>query len=86
MLEDERDWYGNALLHARSSLVRYTGDRKRLDEARVLKIAEDQRGFPVSVFTGALDTEGVVRNARPVFNVVSSDSVGERIADTSINE
>jgi L,D-transpeptidase ErfK/SrfK len=86
LLEDERDWYGNVLLHARSSLVRYTGDRKRLDEERVLRIAEDQRGFPVSVFTGALDTEGAVRNARPVFNVVSSDSVGERIADTSIKE
>jgi L,D-transpeptidase ErfK/SrfK len=73
--EDDRDWYGNILMHARSSLVRYTGDRTRLDEARVLKIAEDQRGFPVSVFTSGPDTEGVVRNARPVFNVVSNDNL-----------
>jgi len=83
--EDDRDWYGNVLLHARSSLVTYAGDGKQLDEARVLKIAEDRRGFPVSVFTGRPDTESAVRNARPVFNVVASDGVVERIADDNIN-
>ena len=83
--EDDRDWYGNVLMHARSSLVRYTGDRTRLNEARVMKIAEDRRGFPVSVFTGGPDTEGVVRNARPVINIVSSNGIVERIADESVN-
>lgn len=81
--EDDREWDGNVLLHARSSLVSYTGDRARLDEARVLKIAKDRRGFPVSVFSGRPDTESAVRNARQVINVVSSDKVVERIADGS---
>lgn len=83
--EDERDWYGNVVLHARSSLVSYTGDRKQLDEARVLKIAEDRRGFPVSVIGGMPDTENAVLDAQPVFNIVSGDAVVERIADESLD-
>ena len=83
--EDERDWHGNVLMHARSSLVSYKGDRNQLDENRVLRIADDRRGFPISVFSGRPDTESAVRNARPVFNVVSSDGVVQRIADERIN-
>jgi L,D-transpeptidase ErfK/SrfK len=83
--EDDRDWYGNALIHARSSLVNYGDGGKYLDEKRVLTIAEDRRGFPVSVFSGMPDTETAVRNARPVHNVVSGDGVVERIADESVN-
>jgi L,D-transpeptidase ErfK/SrfK len=86
LLEDERDWHGNVLMHARSSLVNYAGDRTQLDEARVMKIAEERRGFPVSVFTGGPDTAGVVRNARPVFNIVSGESAAERIADENVSQ
>lgn len=82
--EDDRDWHGNVLMHARSSLVSYTDSRRQLDEDRILKIAHDRRGFPVSVFAGQPDTKTAIRNARPVFNVVSSDSAVERIADESV--
>jgi L,D-transpeptidase ErfK/SrfK len=85
LMEDDRDWHGNVLMHARSSLVRYTGDRMQLDEARVLKIAEERRGFPVSVFAGRPDSEGAVRRARPVINVVSNDGAVERIADGNVD-
>jgi L,D-transpeptidase ErfK/SrfK len=86
LLEDERDWHGNVLMHARSSLVSYAGDRTQLDEARVLTIAEERRGFPVSVFTGGPDTAGVVRNARAVINIVSGESAAERIADENVSQ
>ena len=83
--EDERDWYGNVLVHARSSLVTYAGDRRELDEPRILEMAENRRGFPVSVFADRPDTEKAVRNARPVFNIVAGDGVVEQIADESLN-
>jgi L,D-transpeptidase ErfK/SrfK len=71
LAEDDRDWFSSLSARARSGIVDDVADAAEIDEQRVMMIAEEQRGFPVSVLTSGADAEQQVRDARPVTNVVS---------------
>jgi L,D-transpeptidase ErfK/SrfK len=79
LLEDDRDWFSGLLVRARSGLVDQLDNTAEVDESRIRAIAEAQRGFPVSVLVGGTDTDQQVRDARPVFNVVTYDQVANQI-------
>jgi hypothetical protein len=49
-----------------------------IDDDRIQTIAEAQRGFPVSVLTSGNDTDQQVRDARPVFNIVTYDQLANQ--------
>jgi hypothetical protein len=79
LLEDDRDWFSGLFVRARSGLVDQLDNTAEVDESRIRAIAEAQRGFPVSVLIGGTDTDQQVRDARPVFNVVTYDQVANQI-------
>ena len=69
--EDDRDWLGQLPTLAKSSLGENSGKYMSLDDERLIIIANEQRGFPVSVLTDRSDTEKTVYEARLVFNTVT---------------
>ena len=73
LAEDERDWLGGLPERARASLVNYTGYPVSVDDHRMGNIANDQRGFPVSVLRDRPDTRATLRKARRVENIVTYD-------------
>ena len=73
--EDNRDWTAGLVARARSSLIRYAGESVLLDEERIEVIAENQRGFPISVFRNGEDMEAQVRGARRVKNIIDFEYV-----------
>ena len=75
LAEDNRDWIASLLPRARSSLVEHSGEPAMLDEKRMRIIADDRRGFPISVFADGADMERQVRDARRVINIVAYDGI-----------
>jgi L,D-transpeptidase ErfK/SrfK len=75
LVEDDRDWFSSLLVRARSGLVYTYGSTAAIDENRMRKIAEAQRGFPVSVLVSGTDTDQQVRDARTVINIVTYDQL-----------
>ena len=53
-----------------------------VDTARMVEIADEQRGFPVSVLAGGRDTEATLRRARRVENIIVHEPV-EQVADVA---
>ncbi len=81
LVEDDRDWFRSLLVRARSGLVDNFEDTVEIDDDRIQTIAEAQRGFPVSVLTSGNDTDQQVRDARPVFNIVTYDQLANQTLD-----
>ncbi len=79
--DDERDWNGGLVQQARAGLVGHAEEVMSLDEGRVYRIADQSRGFPVSVISRRPDTEATVRSARRVVNIIEQNRVAERGQD-----
>jgi L,D-transpeptidase ErfK/SrfK len=80
LVEDQRDWYGNALVHSKAAMAEAPTDDLKLDEARVASIAEHLRGFPISLLTNGKDTQSAILHARWVSNIVVHDEPVDRVA------
>lgn len=79
--DDERDWRAGLVQLARARLVGFADEVVSIDEDRIARIADDARGFPVSVIGWRPDTDATLRSARLVINIIEP----ERIADQSLD-
>ncbi len=83
--EDEREWPERLLPMARSSMVESGGSSPTVDEVRLSRIADDQRGYPVPVGRRGADTRLVVNNARYVINVLANGDPDVSESDPEVN-
>jgi len=75
--DDQRDWQAGLVQQARAGLVGYADEVASIDEERVYRIADEARGFPVSVISWRPDTIATVRSARLVVNIIEPERVAE---------
>jgi len=79
--DDERDLESSLVQQARAGLVGYADEVTLLDEERILRLADEARGFPVSVISWRPDTSATVRAARPVVNIIEQNRVADQNFD-----
>lgn len=79
--DDERDWDSGLVQRARASLVGHAEEVMSLDDERMSQIADEARGFPVSVISWRPDTQATVRAARRVVNIIEQNRVADRGSD-----
>jgi L,D-transpeptidase ErfK/SrfK len=79
--DDDRDWHSGLVRRARAGLVGHAEEVMSLDEERMYRIADESRGFPVSVIGWRPDTQATVRSARRVVNIVEQNRLADRGAD-----
>jgi L,D-transpeptidase ErfK/SrfK len=77
--DDERDLRAGLVQRARAGLVEHAAEVVSLDEQRIARLADDARGFPVSVISWRPDTAATVRDARRVINIIEPERVAERV-------
>lgn len=79
--DDERDWRAGLVQQARAGLVGYAEEVVSIDEERIYRIADEARGFPVSVISWRPDTTATVRSARLVANIIEPDLIADQSTD-----
>ncbi len=79
--DDDRDWHSGLVQRARAGLVGHAEEVMSLDEERMYRIADQSRGFPVSVISWRPDTRATVRSARRVVNIVEQNRLADRGSD-----
>ncbi len=79
--EDDRDWLASLPTRANARLVGHADPDVTIDNLRMTVIAEDQRGFPVSVLADRPDTEATLRGARRVKNLVIHDWMADQAGE-----
>lgn len=72
--EDDREWLELLMPMARSRLVESGDAAGTVDETRILKIAGDQRGYPVTVGRRDSATAFSSRDARLVVNILAENN------------
>ena len=85
--EDEREWLDQLLPMARSSLVESSSVNPTIDEMRLRRIADDQRGYPVPIGRRA-DAAGLaLRDVRRVTNILAENDPGsvEALSESTAN-
>ncbi len=75
--EDNRPWAEMLLPMARSSLVGTDDRRPALDDARLLRIAGDELGYPLRVQRRRVDDAFDARDVRYVVNILPGDAPAE---------
>ncbi|MFQ5634561.1 MAG: hypothetical protein ACE5G3_04420, partial [Gammaproteobacteria bacterium] len=76
-----REWERGFVQQARAGLVDIAEEVASLDEDRIHRIADEARGFPVSVISWRANTAATLRTARTVVNIAA----GNKFADRSID-
>jgi len=81
LADDDRDWTSGLVQQARAGTVGYAEEVVTIDEERIYRIANQARGFPVSVVSWRPDTVATVRSARRVVNIIEPERVAELTPD-----
>jgi len=81
LADDGRDWTSGLVQQARAGTVGYAEEVVTIDEERIYRIANQARGFPVSVVSWRPDTAATVRSARRVVNIIEPERVAELTPD-----
>lgn len=82
LAEDERDWLAELEQRAATRASEMPNGAADVDQSRLVVIAEDHRGFPVSILAGDDGLAAALAQARRVENVILHDPV-EQVADTA---
>lgn len=82
LAEDERDWLAELDQRVVTRAGEMPNGAADVDQSRLVVIAEDHRGFPVSILAGDDGVAAALAQARRVENVIVHDPV-EQVADTA---